>query len=280
MRRVLLIDDEVKSRMGIRVILQRSDTEFKDISECDDGLQAENLLHRETFDLVITDIKMPNLDGISFIRRAQSLRYKPKFLILSGYQNFSYAAEALKYGVKEYLLKPIGRLELIESVKKIEDELKSEEALQLKLQGLDQATGSSGFPTMKQRPLSNEKAQCNSTEDMSKIEDAIQYIHKNYNKDINLSTVSNYVSLNYNYCSNLFRSKTGVRFVEYLNHVRIEKAKEILLSRDCMISDVAGLAGFANPKHFTKIFRSITGISPLEYRRQRGKQDKGTAALP
>ena len=129
MRRVLLVDDDDKSLLGVKMILLRADTEFKDISVCKDGLQAIDMLKMHPFDLIITDIKMPNMDGMEFIRSAQAVPNKPRFIIMSGYQNYNVAKEALRYGVREYLLKPVGRHELIESVRKIEEELIQEELL-------------------------------------------------------------------------------------------------------------------------------------------------------
>ena len=128
MRKVLLVDDDQKSLTGIKTMLLRGNTGFKDITECNDGVQAEALLKDNRYDLVITDIKMPNMDGINFIRRSQMIAHKPKFLIISGYQDFGFAKEAIKYGVKEYLLKPVGRMELLASVNKIEEDLKQEDA--------------------------------------------------------------------------------------------------------------------------------------------------------
>lgn len=129
MRRVLLVDDESFIRKGIRTMIERSDMDFKDISESWNGQEALDKISVERFDLVILDMRMPNMDGITFMKEAQKLKYKPKFLILSGYNDFKYAAESLKYGAKAYLLKPVQRDELTEALKKVEDELKKEEEI-------------------------------------------------------------------------------------------------------------------------------------------------------
>ena len=95
---------------------------------------------------------------------------------------------------------------------------------------------------------------------------AIKFIQENFHKDINLAVVSNYVSLNYSYFSNLFKEYTGVSFIDYLKKLRIEKSKKLLLDTDYKIYEIAEMVGFTNPKHFTKVFRSLEGISPKEYR--------------
>ena len=129
MRRVLLVDDESFIRKGIRTIIERSQMDYKDISECWNGQEALEKILSERFDLVILDIRMPGMDGITFLKEAQKFEYKPKFIILSGYNDFQYAAGSMKYGAREYLLKPVQRDELIEALKKVEEELQREEQI-------------------------------------------------------------------------------------------------------------------------------------------------------
>ena len=127
MRKVLLVDDEIVISKGLRAILERSDTSFKEIEECLNGMEALDKLKRERFDLLIVDIKMPYMDGIELIKEMQKMEFIPRIIILSGYSEFNYAQTAIKYGVKEYLLKPVNRFELIESLNKIEWEISMEE---------------------------------------------------------------------------------------------------------------------------------------------------------
>lgn len=95
---------------------------------------------------------------------------------------------------------------------------------------------------------------------------AVQYIHENFNRDINMAMVSNYVSLNYSYFSQAFKEYTGYNFVDYLKKIRIEKAKELLENFDYKIYEVGEMVGYKNSKQFAKTFREMEGISPIEYR--------------
>lgn len=130
MRKVLLVDDEEFIRKGIRTILERADTVFKTIEECSDGAEALEWLEREAFDLVILDIQMPNLNGVEFMRRVQAKDRKPKVVVLSGYDEFQYAAESVRYGAKAYLLKPVSREELVGTLREVDAELVREEQIQ------------------------------------------------------------------------------------------------------------------------------------------------------
>ncbi|GGM28849.1 hypothetical protein GCM10011351_13580 [Paraliobacillus quinghaiensis] len=98
------------------------------------------------------------------------------------------------------------------------------------------------------------------------MEKAIDFIHENAHKDLNMAVVSNHISLNYSYFSHTFKEYTGENFVDYLKKVRIEKAKKLLSDYDNKIFEVSELVGFKNPKQFSRVFRDIEGVSPKEFR--------------
>jgi two-component system response regulator YesN len=81
-----------------------------------------------------------------------------------------------------------------------------------------------------------------------------------------MAVVSNYVSLNYSYFSTIFKKHIEMNFLDYLNKIRIEKAKEYLKRVDYKIYEIAEEVGYKNPKHFSKIFKKIEKITPIEYR--------------
>lgn len=102
--------------------------------------------------------------------------------------------------------------------------------------------------------------------DRNEMQRAISYIHEHYQENLNMAMVSNYVSLNYSYFSQTFKEFTGEAFVGYLRKLRIHKAKELLESTDMKVYEISAKAGFENVKHFTRVFREMEGIAPLEYR--------------
>lgn len=100
-----------------------------------------------------------------------------------------------------------------------------------------------------------------------KIKQAIEYIKKNYDKDLNMAVVSNYVSMNYSLFSLSFKEYAGVNFVNFLKEIRINQAKELLKNTDWKIQEIASKVGYENEKNFMKIFKNTCGISPTEYRK-------------
>lgn len=100
-----------------------------------------------------------------------------------------------------------------------------------------------------------------------KIKQAMEYIQENYDKDLNMAVVSNFISMNYSLFSYSFKEYTGSNFVNYLKRIRMEEAKRLLSETDMRIIEISQKVGYDNEKHFMKIFKSSVGVSPSEYRK-------------
>jgi two-component system response regulator YesN len=100
------------------------------------------------------------------------------------------------------------------------------------------------------------------------ISEALTWIDAHFAEDINMTMAANHVSVNYTWFSEKFSEQTGIHFSEYLNRLRVEKAKAILGSGRYMVYEAAGLSGYPDVKYFQKVFKEITGVSPGEWRRK------------
>lgn len=98
------------------------------------------------------------------------------------------------------------------------------------------------------------------------LNEAIRYIHENYHKPLDLAMVSNHVSLNYSYFSNLFKRNVGKGFAEYLRDLRLDKARRLLAETEHKIVEVASMVGYESYKSFTRAFRESMNMQPTEYR--------------
>ncbi|REE85284.1 two-component system response regulator YesN [Paenibacillus taihuensis] len=136
MRSLLIVDDEKNIRLGLRAIIERGLPGSYQVQLAAEGEEALTLIREGGIELVITDIRMPGMDGLALIREVQSLSLetKPVMMILSGHDDFQYAKEAMLYDVKEYLLKPIVRDELFASLARVEQELARRAALTERLE--------------------------------------------------------------------------------------------------------------------------------------------------
>lgn len=133
MFKVLIVDDEPFIRLGLKKMINWEEEGFSIIGEARNGVEALNIVNTESIDLIITDISMPKMDGISFINKLRKYNKNVKIVFLTGYREFEYAKQGIRLGIKEYLLKPINPSELLSVLRNIkevlEDELAIEKAL-------------------------------------------------------------------------------------------------------------------------------------------------------
>lgn len=94
------------------------------------------------------------------------------------------------------------------------------------------------------------------------------YIQRNYQKNLNQEFISYLLNLNRSYLSTLFKAKTGEKFVDYLNKVRVEKSKELLRSTNQKLFYVAKAVGYDNAKYYSRVFKKFTGLTPEQYRQE------------
>ena len=109
---ILIVDDEQLIRQGLRARIEYLGIDVDEIFEAENGLMALRLQEEHPIDVVITDIRMPDMDGLELIQEMQKKNNQIKFVVLSGYAEFSYAEMAIRLGVKAYLLKPVSNDDL------------------------------------------------------------------------------------------------------------------------------------------------------------------------
>lgn len=482
MKTVLVVEDEKMIRQGIKTMIQRSGVPVEVIMECNNGETALEILQEQKIDVMFTDIRMPKMDGIELVRKMQNLEHKPLTVAISGYDDFSYAVEMMRHGVREYILKPVERQKIQTILQKLEKEIadskkndsasrkigyqqfkylmlntrtteeelntlreqyeknfyegnfyvccgnikngkeveryiylpdmdendviiiegeklemllknelssvnagvsamhqgmgelraayveaeaarhrafctnrevvradedakripeqmleearkllepeaclqrvqllgtdKTDEVLRVwnaffhatKLEHLTDAEflrgiaeflsdvaktyrnviGNDGEQIEKLRNIwkyanldtyeeefmdwllelhDKINRQFDTNKNKQKIQQAVEYIKKNYAKDLNMAVVSNYISMNYSLFSYSFKQYTGSNFVNYLKTIRMEEAKKLLAETDMRVIEISQEVGYDNEKHFMKIFKSAYGVSPSEYRK-------------
>src|SRR5690625_2959787 len=123
MFKVLIVDDEVWIRRGITSLLDWEAIGLEIIGECENGKEAFQFVKKNKPDLILMDMRMPGWNGKDLIRKLY--KYYPNLIVIviSGYSDFEYTREALKYGAFDYLLKPVKKEELIEVISKVKKSL-------------------------------------------------------------------------------------------------------------------------------------------------------------
>ncbi len=259
MLKVIVVEDENLVRKGLILTTPWEDYGFEVIGEAetgDEGLKLAAELHP---DLIVTDIRMPGMDGLELIERLGEL-IEAEYLIISGYNDFSYAKQAMRLGVKDYLLKPIDDEELYQVLERLAESIRSKKQAKKVQESLSHIEDSK-IMLFKEYLLDNElKAKSNY------VWEAIKYLKESYREDLNIRKVADFLKISESYLSRLFKMETGYTFVEYLTNYRIKKAIELLREKSEKIYEVAALVGYSDSRYFSALFRKYVGVTPSEFK--------------
>lgn len=248
---VLLIDDEVKIIQWLKQSISWEKYGFAVCELCTGSLQALQYMENHPVDVVITDIRMPGPSGLELIQKLHQCKPDIRTVILSSYNQFEYAQQALKYGVKGFLVKPLDPRELIELLQNIAAELNH-----IKPSDAQEGTPDSLFAL---KPEGN------------RLKEIVEYIDKNYNKDLCLKNCADLFDYHPAYLGKIFKEATGVSFNTYLNKKRIAKLKQLLEQSNLPVSQLLESVGYHNQEYFYTVFKKYEGISFSEYRAQNGR---------
>lgn len=241
MLNIILVDDEPIILQGLTKLITELGEQFHVMDCYRNGQEALAFMKVEQVDVVITDIKMPLMDGLELIKEVLLVKPDMSCIILSGFADFEYARTAMRYGAAEYLIKPVDPVELHSTLYQIE---LSKRCLML--------------------PDSIEK-----DEKVEKrvIEEIKKHLLAHYREELDLQKLSEKVHLNPSYISRLFKNETKESITAYLIHIRIEKSKQLLVQQlEMKIYEVAEHVGYNDAMYFNKLFKKITNLTPKEYR--------------
>jgi two-component system response regulator YesN len=238
--KLLIADDEDVIRNGIAKYVQLHTDRFDKIYLASNGQEAIETIFRDKPDIMLLDVQMPLKDGIEVMQEAKRAGIMPCTLILSGYDEFRYCQQAIRYGARDYLLKPIRSSDILHKINEAADDLF----------GIEIAV-----------------AEKQSGEKNRLVELAKEYMAENYFENLTLVNVAQKVGITAGYLSTLFSQKVDKGFVDYLNELRIDHACTYLQQDYLKTYEIAYKVGFNDEKYFSKVFKKIIGQSPSEYRK-------------
>ena len=241
MLKVLIVEDEEMIRKGIVLTVDWAALDCVVVGEAANGVQGLEAARRLEPSLIITDLKMPQMDGIEMLTALRAEGCTAYVIILTAYDNFAYAQSALRLGAVDYLLKPFHDGDLENAVTRIQQRQQ---------------------PAAEATPIGAARKG-----DKSKyVLEAMDYISKHYNEpDISVGTVAQSLNISEGYLSHTFKKETDYTLLNYLTRYRIHKAMELL--KDCRVKvyEVAEQVGYRDIAYFSATFKKYTGISTSEY---------------
>jgi len=267
--RIVIIDDEERIRSLIKRLIADYHEDFEVIGEASDGIQGFKTCMELFPDVVLADIRMPGMDGIELMNKLKEENEKIQFIIISGYDEFSYAQQSIQVGAIDYILKPVKRdllyKALVKTRSRLEEIVKEKKRfLRLKQEIKKLQSDFSASITVEIRDIDEV--------DNTLVRRVLSYIHENLTNEVTLENAAEKVFLNPSYLSDLFKQATGKCFSEYVTNLRIEKAKVALVMPELKIFEISGIVGFTDPNYFSTVFKKATGMSPSMFRYENDKK--------
>jgi YesN/AraC family two-component response regulator len=251
MKKILLVDDERWVRTALKWTINKLNLPLQVIHECQNGLEALDWIKVNEVDLILTDIRMPVMDGLSLVKELSSLNGRYDVIVISVHDEFQFVQQAMRSGVTDYLLKPIEENEIKVCLEKWLNKKSNKDH------------------TSKQMLADKENLP------LSTIDRILDYIEKTPLDKITLKEAAESIHINPSYLSQLFKQQLNKKFVDYITELRIEESKRLLQNTTLRMSEIAERVGYSDLAYFSNNFKRLVGSSPSEYRNINSKTGDG-----
>lgn len=242
--KVIVADDEKLIANNIARRIEESSEAFRVISRAGTGLEALEQARELLPDVLFSDIKMPEMDGIALISRLREEHPDMLCVIVSGYSDFEFMQAAIRNSAVDYLLKPVNPEELRRLLQRLESTLLARE----------------------QQVVSRREADAASLAESVRI-----YLQENYARQVDFSALADSLAVSAPYLSKVFHEQTGVSPSRYLTDLRMRQARKLLMDTGLTVREIAARVGYPDPYHFSRSFRNAVGCSPAQFREGAGE---------
>lgn len=248
MYRVLVVDDELVVRRGIVTGIDWSALDCEVVSEAANGIEGMEAAARYTPDIIITDVRMPQMDGLSMMSELRRRGCRAHAIVLTAYSDFDYARKAIGFGAEEYLLKPFDNDELILAVNKVLQRERTKDGGQM--------TEALHMPRLAVTGKSH------------MVMETVRYVEAHYgDHELGIGRIAEALSVSEGHLSHAFKKETGYTVGNYLTLYRMQQAARILREEPGIrIYEVAARAGYRDVTYFSNVFKKYMGKAPTEIR--------------
>ncbi|MBT4497286.1 MAG: response regulator [Gemmatimonadetes bacterium] len=243
-----------------------------DVHRAYSGGETLDLARENSYRLILMDVKMPGLDGISCLRRLKAEGYPAAVIMVSGASDVSTVVEAMKAGASDFITKPFHSAALITKI---------EALLQQQSQQPASKEAPSAPPTDSHLPIGIERRQDTQSDRrrgdrrrggdrrLRESDPMIAHIREHAAEIRERKDVAQALDTTSEMVSERVQQSTGQFFRQFLHSCRIDAAKSLLETTDLAVAEVAAQTGFVTVQHFSRVFNNVVGLSPRKYRQQR-----------
>lgn len=246
MYRVYIADDAALVRKELVLTTPWDELGCVVVGQAEEGRTALRQISELKPDIVITDIKMPYLNGLELIHELRARGCEAEFILISAYGEFEYALNAIKLEVLDYILKPISDEELMQTLRKTIRRIRDKKKSSRRAEQFSFDTGNLN----------------------AHLRNAIAYIRGHYREDLTIRDVAAALHISESYLGKLFKTEINTTFVEYVTRVRIYESLELLKDKNIPIYNIAEQVGYRDYRYYGMVFKKLMGITPKEYQKK------------
>jgi two-component system response regulator YesN len=240
--KVILVDDEQIIVEGLKKVVPWLRYDCEVVAVASDGESGARAIRTYRPDILFTDIKMPNIDGLTMLAGLRSEFPEMSVVVLTGYSDFSYAQQAIRLGVSRFLLKPSKMDEIEEALESIVEKHRPADIEETVEESA--AQGANSFV----------------------VRCALSFMEEHFAEKLSLADVAERCYVSQWHLSKLLNKHAGQSFYDILNGIRVKAAKGLLFDPTLKISDICELVGYTDTAHFSRVFKKLEGMSANEYR--------------
>jgi len=244
---VLIVEDEILEQEFLRSIVLKELLPEDKLLICGSGIQAVQLAKQHRPNIIIMDLMIAEMDGLTTIQAIRKFLPEACITILSAYSDFSYAQKAINLKVFDYLLKPVKPAMFKEMLQKM------------------LATTSHSQGTKEEAPV---KTLSLGEDQQDFIHESIAYINEHFKEKLTLEMVASKAFMNPKYFSRMFKKETGMAFTAYIIQLRIQYACRLLQTTNYPAYRVSSECGFSDPSYFNRVFCAKMQMTPQTYRKK------------
>ena len=237
---IMIVEDEYLVRQGIAFLVDYEQFGMQVIAQAENGREAWQKFQKNPADILLTDINMPQMNGLELAKLVRDQAPKCHIVFLTGYDDFDYARTAIKLGADDYLLKPFSKDDVEEMLAKVQTKLDKE----------------------------RKKAQIQNLVDQGQRSELEEAIHARLaDSELSLKNLAFQLGFSPSYLSVLIKKELGLPFQDYLIQERMKKAKLLLLTTDLKIYEIAEQVGFEDMNYFSQRFKQVVGLTPRQFKK-------------
>lgn len=245
MYEVYLLDDEKWLLESLYKSINWNKYHSTVIAKSTNSIEAYREIKYRQPDIVFTDVRMPDMDGIELMKKLSKENCRSVFIVITGYAEFEYVQKALEYNAVSYCLKPFEEEQIIEALLKAQKKCENKRILNA-LQTCD---------TLEDSKSNNQT-----------YHKVCDFIQTNFMHEMTLQRIADTFHVNASYLSDLFKRESGMTYSAYLTELRLNYACELLSKTQFTVNEVAEQCGFQNYVYFARIFKKYKCMTPTQYR--------------